>query len=221
MKSITALLYLTLFSATAVAASPSLNKCLPLPATKRYISTEFHTYPRSVIFECTYECNAQDTIHSVKAISNVTIKNFEEDAFMTTCQGVVVKKTNWGFDFDKVEAFYAPDTTLNELKKWAFENIDFNPEVNVQEKEKLTKLKQDLNQISSSFITAGSTGPESTRYFLEAGVTLAKIAEGLPMNTKKLEEIINRIAEPKNNQAADLVDLFIKSSASWRIPPAN
>jgi len=225
MKLITALLCLTsVFSAYAVTASPGLNECLPIPATKKYISTEFHTYPRTVIFECTYQCNAEGSVHSIAAISNVTINNFEEDARMTTCQGVVVKKTNWGFDFDKIEAFYAPDTKLKELKKWAFENINFDPETNAQEKAKLTKLKQDLIQISSSFITAGSTGPESTRYFTEAGVTLAKIAEGLPMNTKKLDEVINRIVEPKTsqtNQATDLVDLFIQSSASWRIPLIN
>lgn len=225
MKIITALLCLTyIFSVYAETATPNQNECLPLPATKKYISKEFHTYPRTVIFECTYLCNAEDTIHSIAAISNITINNFEEDARKTTCQGVVVKKTNWGFDFDKVEAFYAPDTNLKELKKWAFENINFNPETNAQEKAKLTKLKQDLIQISSSFITAGSTGPESTRYFLEAGKTLAKIAEGLPMNTKNLDEVIKRIVEPKTsqtNQAEDLVDLFIKSSASWRIPPTN
>lgn len=225
MKLITILLCLTFaVSAHAAVGSPGPNECLPLPATKRYISKEFHTYPRTVIFECTYLCNAEDSIHSIAAISNVTINNFEEDARKTTCQGVVVKKTNWGFDFDKVEAFYAPDTNLKELKKWAFENINFNPEANAQEKAKLTKLKQDLIQISSSFITAGSTGPESTRYFLEAGKTLAKIAEGLPMNTKNLDEVIKRIVEPKTsqtNQAEDLVDLFIKSSASWRIPPTN
>lgn len=225
MKFITILFFsISIFPSLVVAASPELNECLPLPATKKYISTEFSTYPRNVIFECTYACNAENVIHSIVGISNVIINNSEEDAHRTACQGVVVKKTNWGFDFDKVEAFYAPDTNLKEIKKWAFENIDFNPETNILERAKLSKLKLHLNQVSSSFITAGSTGPESTRYFLEAGITLAKIAEGLPIDTKNLDEVINRIVGPKtgqDNQAADLVDLFIKSTASWRIPPTN
>lgn len=193
-------------------------------ATKKYISNEFHTYPRNVIFKCTYLCNAEGTIDSVVAISNVTIHNFEEDAYMTACQGVEVKKTTWGYDFDKINPFYAPETRLVELKNGRFENISFNPETNAKEKARLEKLKQDLSQISSSFIVAGSTGPEQTRYFVEAGLTLAKVAEGLPMNTNVLDEVISRIGEPKTgqaNQAAALVDQFIKSAASWRVPPAN
>lgn len=208
------------YSISAFAQTPSQNECLPLPATKKYISTEFHTYPRTVIFECTYLCNANDKVDSIAAISNVTINNFEEDAHMTACQGVVVKKTKWGFDFDKIEAFYAPDTKLKEIKKWAFDNISFDPAINKQEHARLTKLKQELLHISSSYITTGNTGTESTKYFQEAGLTLAKIAEGLPMDTTNLDLVINRIIEPDGpeTQASKLVDSLMKTLASWRIP---
>ena len=80
---------------------------------------------------------------------------------MTACQGVVVKKTKWGFDFDKIEAFYAPDTKLKELKKWAFENINLNPETNLQERARLAQLKLELTQVSSAYITAGNSGSSS------------------------------------------------------------
>ena len=200
---------------------PLPNECSPLPATKRYLSKDFHDYPRTVTFECTYECNLDNTIHSLNAISIVKINTIDEDALLTTCQGVLVKKTKWGYDFDKVVPFYAAATKLLELKKWAFDNIDFNPETNSLEKAKLTKLKLDLNQVGAAYIIAGTTGGESARYFIEAGQTLASIAEGLPMDTKKLDEVIKNIIDssgPSKTSATALVESMLTSAASWRIP---
>lgn len=200
---------------------PLPNECSPLPATKRYLSKDFHDYPRTVTFECTYECNLDNTIHLVNAISNVRINTVDEDALMTTCQGLLVKKTKWGYDFDKVVPFYAADTKLLELKKWAFDNIEFNPATNSLEKAKLTQLKLDLNQVGAAYIIAGTTGGKATRYFIEAGQTLAIIAEGLPMNTKKLDEVIKNIIDtsgPSKTSATALVESMLTSAASWRIP---
>ena len=197
---------------------PLPNECSPLPATKRYLSKDFHDYPRTVNFECTYECNVDNSIHFVNAVSKVKINNIDEDALMTTCQGVLVKKTKWGYDFDKIVPFYAADTSLIELKKWALDNIDFNPAVNSLEKSKLTQLKSDLNQVGAAYIVAGTTGGEATRYFIEAGQTLVRIAEGLPLDTKALDGIINNLNGPSKNSAAALVESMLKSAASWRIP---
>ena len=225
MKFIAALLTIFL-SSSAFAAQPGLNECSPLPATKKYISKDFHGYPRDVSFECTSECNKDNTIYPIIAITNAHITSIDEDAIRTTCQGVVVKKTKWRYDFDKVVPFYAPDTNLVELKKWAFTNIDFNPSTNPLEKEKLLKLKADLNQISSSYIIAGTSGGQATEYFIEAGTTLAEIAKGLPLDTKKLDETLQRIIEsreesktPESSEA--LIETMLSSAASWRIPPKN
>lgn len=211
---------------SSFAARPGLNECSPLPATKKYISTDFHGYPRDVAFDCVYECNKDDIIHSVNAITKVRINSIDEDAIMTTCQGVVVKKTKWGYDFDKVIPFYAPDTKLVELKKWAFDNIEFNPATNPLEKAKLEKLKADLIQISSSYIIAGNSGGEATKYFIKAGTLLAEIAKGLPMNTDLLDEELQKIIDSKGlpktpGTSEQLVDMMLSTAASWRIPPQN
>lgn len=220
MKSL--LILTILLPLSAFATRPGLNECSPLPATKKYLSTEFHSYPRDVAFECTYECNKDDVIYSVNAITKAHINTIDEDAIMTTCQGVVVKKTKWGYDFDKVVPFYAADTKLIELKKWAFANIDFNPETNALEKAQLLKLKQELIQVSSAYIVAGSSGSQATRYFLEAGNTLSKISEGLPMDVRLLEDEILKITNKKeslpSNTSAGLVEMFIRNAAAWRIP---
>lgn len=205
---------------SAFATGPALNECSPLPATKKYISTDFPGYPRDVAFECVYECNKDDVIYSVNAITRVHIKSIDEDALRTTCQGVVVKKTKWGYDFDKVVPFYAADTRLVELKKWAFANIEFDPTTNSLEKAKLLKLKEELNQISTSYIIAGASGGQATMYFTEAGTILAEIAKGLPMNTKKLDEVLQRIIESRGESKA-LIEMMLSSAASWRIPPSN
>ncbi|MEA9356670.1 hypothetical protein SHI21_10660 [Bacteriovorax sp. PP10] len=211
---------------SAFATRPGLNECSPLPATKKYLSTDFHGYPRDVAFDCVYECNKDETIYPVNAISKVHINTVDEDALMTTCQGVVVKKTKWGYDFDKVVPFYAADTNLVEIKKWAFANVEFDPATNPLEKAKLLKLKEDLNQISTSYIIAGTSGGEATKYFLEAGKLLTEIAKGLPMNTKLLDEVLQKIIESKGETKAPgtseaLVEMMLSSAASWRIPPQN
>ena len=226
MKNITTLLFLTLVmsSTVAFAANPAVNRCLAQPSSKKYISSAFGAYPRKVIFECTYLCNAENKIYSVNAITNVTISNFDEDAKRTVCQGVVVKKTSFGYDLDRVVSFYAPETNLLDIKKWAFDNINFNPAKNTSEKAKLTTLKASILQAGASYITAGRSGSAATKYFLDAGIELSKIAEGLPMNPKKLDEIIARISRPRPTQisrSTNLVDTFIKTNASWRIPPSN
>jgi hypothetical protein len=222
-----ALILLTLIlPLSAFATRPGQNECSPLPATKKYLSKDFHGYPRDVIFDCVYECNKDETIYSVNAISKVHINTIDEDALMTTCQGVVVKKTKWGYDFDKVVPFYAADTSLVGLKKWAFANIEFNPEKNPLEKLKLLKLKEELNQISSSYIIAGNSAGQATKYFLEAGRTLAEIAKKLPVDTRffdeHLQKIIENRGEPKAYGTSEaLVEMILLSAASWRIPPEN
>lgn len=211
---------------SAFATRPGLNECSPLPATKKYLSKDFHAYPRDVVFDCVYECNKDDVIYPVNAISKAHINTIDEDALMTTCQGVVVKKTKWGYDFDKVVPFYAADTNLVGLKKWAFANVEFNPATNPHEKAKLLKLKEELNQISTSYIVAGASGGQATKYFVEAGTTLAEVAKGLPMNTRVLDEVLQRIIENRGKSKTSgtseaLIEMMLSSAASWRIPPKN
>ena len=203
--------------------TPEHNQCAPFMDSKVYLTTDFHAYPREVAFECNYKCNVNGKIDIIKGTSRVMIHNMDDDAFRTTCQGVVLKKVPWGYDFDKLKAFYAPETDIVELKRWSFQNINFNPQNNILERERLTLLKKDLYTIASSFIMAGMNGGSATAHFKEAGLKISEIADGLPMDTKLLDETIEQIVVNKGPRAAagsseSLIFQMITSSAAWRIP---
>ena len=147
----------------------------------------------------------------------------EEDAIGTTCQGVLTKKVTWGYDYDKTVSFYAPETKILEIKRWAFQNINFNPAVNSNEKARLETLKKDLYTVASAFIMAGINGGSSRIYFKEAGIKLSEIADGLPINTKLLDEAVEQIVVNKGikfpaGTAESLIYQTIGSSADWRVP---
>jgi hypothetical protein len=202
--------------------TPGLNQCAAVMDSKVYISTEFHAYPREVIFECSYKCNSGGKIQTLTGITKLTVANMEQDANDTVCQGTLLKKVPWGYEFDKIVPFYAADTNILELKRWSFQNINFNPNVNGFEREKLQNLKADLEQMSAQLIMAGSRNP-NYRFMAEAGITLAGVAKELPMNTVLLDEIIHQIIVNKGTtrvpQSADsMVESTIKTSAAWRIP---
>lgn len=202
---------------------PGLNQCSPVMDSKVYLSTDFHAYPRNVVFDCLYKCNSNGKIDTIRGTTKVVISNMQEDASGTTCQGVLMKKVPWGYDFDKVEPFYAPETSIAELKIWAFQNISFNPKTNLAERERLTALKKDLYTVASSFIMAGNNGGAATAYFKEAGLELSNIADGLPMNTKLLDAAIFQIVVNKGQRGAVgtadyLTTPMIMSAAGWRIP---
>lgn len=215
------LLISTAFAGRDVAPGP--NQCSPVMDSKVYLTSDFHAYPRKVVFECSYKCNVNNKIETIKGVSSVVVSNMEQDASDTTCQGVMMKRVPWGYDFDKVVPFYAPETAIKEIKRWSFQNINFDPKVNSQELQKLTTLKDDLNKIAGSLIVAGMN---SNNHFKEAGIKLSQIAEGLPLNTKLLDETIKMIVVNKGTSAVpgtpeSLIYQMINSAASWRIPSHN
>jgi hypothetical protein len=201
--------------------TPRMNECSPVMDSKTYMTTEFHSYPRTVVFECSYKCNSNGKIETVKGITRVTVSNMEDDASGTTCQGVLMKKVAWGYDFDKVQPFYAPETGILELKRWAFQNVNFDPKVNLVERDRLVLLKKDLYTISASFIVAGMNG--GAIHFNEAGLKLSKIADNLPLNTVLLDEVIQQIVVNKGKSGVvgtseSLIYSMISSAAAWKIP---
>lgn len=226
MKTITLNLIMALSILSQVNASivkPEMYQCSPLMNTKKYLSTNFETYPRRVIFECTYECNDNNKIFEVIGTSNVYITTISEDATMTACQGVIIKKVPWGYDFDKITPFYAPETGLIEIKRWAFEHVNFDPIVNQKERENLQQLKQTLQQVGYAYSLAGESGVPGSLSFKEAAHTLFQVAENLPQNPLLLDEIIQQIVMNKGiikspGSAEALIQSMISSSAAWRIP---
>lgn len=203
---------------------PGNNFCSPIIDSKKYLTSDFSTkYPRKVRFECTYQCKANGKMETIVAVSNVTVNSMDDDATNVVCQGVMVKKVSWGYDFDKVEPFYAYMTSLSEIKGWAFDNISLNPKVNSMEVANLEKLKKDLYQVSGAFIMAGMNGGAATAYFMEAGKRLSAIGDQLPGKTTLLDEaikqiIVNKGAGKLEATSDSLVYRMLLSAAAWRIP---
>ena len=213
-----------LFSTMTFAAKiPDLktNYCRPILDSKRYLTNNFEMkYPKKVKFECNYECLANNQVSTITATSEVTVTSMDDDASSVVCQGVRVKKVSWGYDFDGADIFFAYDTNLLEIKRFAFENIKLNnnsPEVLAR----LNKLKLDLNQVAAAYIQAGASS--GAQGFKDAGKILFEIAEQLPQKTTLLDNAIKQIIIKKgvigfDAKAESLVDRVILSSAAWKIP---
>lgn len=229
MKASILIMFLSLSVTTVFAQSkrdvlPGNNYCSPIIDSKKYLTSDFSLkYPRKVKFECTYQCKANGKMQTIVAVSNVTVNSMDDDATNVVCQGVMVKKVSWGYDFDKIEPFYAYMTNLLEIKGWAFENISLNPKINSMEVAHLEQLKKDLYQVSGAFIMAGINGGAATAYFTEAGKKLSAIGDQLPGKTTLLDEeikqiIINKGVLKLESTSESLVQRMLLSSAAWRIP---
>lgn len=209
-------LFLLLILSTTVAhavESPD-NFCSPRLNSKRYISTDFDSYPRTVEFECTYDCRNGGRTDQVLGITKVRVTNMDEDATMTACQGVKIKKVSWGYDFDKIEPFYAFDTKIKEIKHYAFDHLSFS---NPAEKTFLKTLKENLTTISKNYRSVPAVE------FQKAASRLEDIVSELPSKTTRLEEEVKKIIEkkghiPLDGSAQSLISANINSFAAWRIP---
>lgn len=192
-----------------------LNHCAPQIQSKRYIDSDFSSkYPRTVKFECNYDCNVNGKIEKVPAITEVRVHNMDEDAKLTGCQGVRVKKVAWGYDFDKIVPFYAFATEMKEMKQFAFEYID---QKNKTEEEMLRNLKKTLQTVSSAYRVTGVPN------FINASIALEKIIAELPGKTKALDKYISEIVQlqgqmPPVFETQGLILANINAHAAWRIP---
>lgn len=192
-----------------------LNHCAPQIQSKRYIDSDFSSkYPRSVKFECNYDCNVNGQIEVVPAIRDVRIHNMDEDAKLTGCQGVQVKKVAWGYDFDKIVPFYAYASDMKEMKIFAFESID---QKNKTEEKFLTDLRTTLQTVSAAYRVTGVPN------FINAAIILEKMTAELPGNTKTLDKNISEIVQlqgkiPPAYETKGLILANIKAHAAWRIP---
>lgn len=212
----TALLSILFFTLGAYASSEiPLNHCSPRLDSKRYIDSDFSVqYPRRVKFECLYECQLSEGLELVSATKDVLIRNMEDDATMTACQGVQVKKVSWGWDFDRIVPFYAYDTVMREMKTFAFSRINQKNETEIKF---LVKLKTTLKQVAGAFKVTGVAN------FQEAALRMEKIADELPLKTKELDLAINEIVKlkgklPAPSSAQGLLLMNINTHAAWRIP---
>ena len=210
------LLSIILFSQASFAQN--LNTCSARPDSKRYIDYDFQSaFPKKVTFSCIYKCHSKDLSKEIKAIRSVTINSLQAEGTQLVCQGVIVKKGRWGYEFDKVEPFFIHDTKMKEIKKWALEqSIDLD----AQGSQKLMEnLISTLSEVSRSYSIAGSNDSVYSRDFKEASIILDKISKELPTNTETLDIYIDKINNDisGDNYAETLILNLIKSYASWRL----
>lgn len=138
----------------------------------------------------------------------------DEDASMTVCQGIRVKKVPWGYDFDRIQPFYAFDTRIKAVKRFAFESV---PRQNDTEIEYLLHLKQNLDVVIKAYAQAGNSE------FYEASLIMGKIAGELPFNTTTLDKYLKILMERRGyilleTRAESLVLISLNSLAHWRVP---
>lgn len=183
--------------------------------SKRYLQNDFHAaYPKTVKFECTYECMANSRVELVTGPMSVQVTSMDSDAKDVVCQGVKVKKVSWGYDFDGVEPFYAYQTGIKQIKAFAFANVNRN---NKNEKQLLEDLKINLNKVIGAYVMT------KVPYFVDAAMILDQIAKELPASTKTLDKYMDILVKQNGKIAFDataqsMVLMNVSSNAAWRVP---
>lgn len=216
MLSMKALLLMAIFSFGSMASVEiPVNHCSPVVDSKVYRSGDFQSpYPRTVSFDCTYICHTAGKLIRLQGRSTVRVHSMDEDASMTACQGVLVKKVAWGYDFDRVQPFYAYDTKIKELKRFAFKAVSRQNDTEI---EYLLHLKQNLDVVIKAYAQAGN--PE----FYEAALIMQKMASELPFVTSTLDRYTKTLIERGGlvvleTRAESLVLMNLNSLAHWRVP---
>lgn len=215
MKTLITTLFVVLSTSSFAAEALKDNFCIPRVDSKRYIQNDFHAaYPKTVKFECTYECMANGRVEIITGKSTVQVTSMDSDALDVVCQGVKVKKVSWGYDFDRIVPFYAYATDIKPIKKFAFENVNRN---NKTEKQLLQELKLNTNKVVAAYIIT------RVPHFVEAAHILDQIAKELPESTKTLDKYMGILVKQNgqaqfDSTAQSLVLMNVSSGASWRVP---
>jgi hypothetical protein len=197
------------------------NHCEALPETKRYIQYNFTApFPKPAKFSCKYKCSIGDNYLTLNAISTKTISSLTDEAHNLVCQGVIVKKTNWGYAFDKTKSFFIHDTKLIELKRAAYENI-----IGIDDKGSeylMISLKKTLREVSDSYMIAGQTNTPYSPDFLRASTELKKIITELPNQSSTIDYYLDLILSlngdfSSRDYSEQLVLNLVKTYANWRM----
>ncbi|MFG1499468.1 hypothetical protein ABMA70_04605 [Halobacteriovorax sp. XZX-3] len=215
-----------ILSLNILAAIPSPGFCLADYATKKYIQNDFSApYPKEVIFSCQYDCRdmESESIEKITGISKVSVSNISDDALKVVCQGVIVKKSKWGYDYDRTLEFYAHQTNIKEVKSWANHTI---PTENKYTTKLLTDFKNHLNKVYPSYKIAGESKTEVAKEFAQAAYVLEEMAKQLPENRNLFDEY-RLMLEQRNGEtgseltANKLVMDQILFGASWSMNIKN
>jgi hypothetical protein len=213
------ILFLCIFSPLAFALEK--GECQAITESKVYLSDHFTIpYPRDVEFTCLYKClgTGENFSHEVLGTSKVAVRNQSDDALKVVCQGIKLKKTPWGYDFDRLVPFYAYETRIKELRDWAEEFVSRD---NLYEKENLNELKSKLDEVAFSYKLASDSDTITSNSFTLASALLIKVSETLPENTQLLDLLLKDAREgrdllPEDHLANKLVSQLLINLAYWR-----
>lgn len=209
------------FSLLPAAFALTPGTCRAIPESKVYLSDHFSLpYPKDVEFSCLYEClgTDQEISHEVRGVSKVRVRHQRDDALKVVCQGVKVKRTSWGYDFDRVDPFYAYVTRMNEIREWADVYVSKD---NPLEKEKLKNLREELIEVVQGYEQASRSGAPTADSFARASRFLGGVLEGLPEDANLLDYSIQSVRSERSLIAEDdladtLVTQVLESLAYWR-----
>lgn len=201
---------------SAPALSLDYGMCEANVSSKQYLNDVFsQAYPKTVQFKCLYDCMGSAGLQRIWGNSAVTIRNERDDAIKTVCQGAIVKRTSWGWDYAGAKPFYAHLAETEQVKDFARNWVDRD---NAIERALLVQLKSKAFEVAQMYFKVGAR--EEFRYYQEAGVAMYQVVAGLPDDTQELDQLIETIAWegklPDMDTSQGLLHSFIKSEAKFR-----
>ncbi|EPZ52484.1 hypothetical protein M902_2422 [Bacteriovorax sp. BAL6_X] len=197
-------LLIGLLTLNIFAVQPSSGFCLAKYTTKKYIQNDFTApYPKEVIFSCQYECRDMEgqSTEKISGISKIVVTSLTDDALKVVCQGVVVKKSKWGYDYDRTEEFYAHQTNIKEIKEWAKQSIPLENEYTLK---LLTEFKDHLKKVYPSYKIAGQSNSSVAKEFAQAAHILEEMSQQLPEGRNLFDEYRLMLQERNGNTGSEL-----------------
>jgi hypothetical protein len=207
-----------LISSTSLASN--LNKCTPLPESKRYIDYDFtSSFPKTATFSCDYLCTSLSGTEKIKAIRQVQLVDQDSEGTQLVCQGVVAKRSRWGYELDRIDSFFAHNTSMVEIKNWAYESgISLD---DTGSEELMKKLIETSASVAQSYLIAGNSGSSYAGEFKKAALILLDISNELPSNTTTLDKYMAFINDGGDSNRLSygegLVLSLLRTYAAWRI----
>ncbi|MCB0422072.1 MAG: hypothetical protein KDD61_13830 [Bdellovibrionales bacterium] len=211
-------IFIVLFENVSQAAT--LGSCLAIETSKRYIDVDFSApYPKQASFRCQYVCQGALQQETILGTSVVHLSSLHEEATRTTCQGIHLSKTEFGYELESIRSFYAHDTKIVEIKAWAEKEIQHQSPL---EAIYLEKLKQNLTYVVTNYLMMDPLQKE-TNGVKQAIVRLRKIISELPEGDETLEiELEHLLANdgkiPSIPDSSFWTWTPLLSNAAWRLP---
>jgi hypothetical protein len=207
--------YIVLSMGSSLRAAIPQGFCVADHESKVYLAADFNKpYPRQVTFVCDYVCQGPREKKTIKGISKVSVTNLQDEMTSLLCQGVIVKKVSWGWDYDRTEMFYGFEARTSEVKSYAFKSLNRVPQ---EEAKRLLELHSNLLLVAKHFEATGH--PD----FIQASQFFSKINQELPQSEKELVNALTWMEklDPTKDWPlwTRLVTQQLQVHAGWRIPP--